>query len=145
MKISEPTKLWISRGCSSILGIVFLLAAFSKTNDPVEFHQQLQKISFLNYWQTGFVSALLPGLELVLGFLFLFRIYLIEVSVISTVLLTSFLIYAVFNLGKPAGGCGCIKLAVPVWFEITGWKVIIRDLLLMGMGLIVFKLEGRPK
>ena len=143
MKISETTKLWISRVCSTILGIVFLLAAFSKTNDPVEFHQQLQKISFLNLWQSGVISLLLPGLELVLGFFLLFRLYLAEVSLIATVLLISFLIYAILNLGKPASGCGCMKLAVPLWFEMTGWKVIVRDLVLVGMGIIALKIERK--
>lgn len=139
MKISETSKLWISRICSTILGIVFLLAAFSKTNDPVEFHQQLQKISFLNLWQTGIISLLLPGLELVLGFFLLFRLYLAEVSLIATVLLTAFLIYAILNLGKPASECGCMKLTVPLWFEMTGWKVIVRDVVLVGLAALGIK------
>lgn len=123
---------------SSFLGIVFLLAAFSKINDLVGFRSQLQDIIFLKPLHVGLISLLLPGFELVLGICLLFRMYWKETIFLSTLLLMFFLVYTILNKGNASSGCGCFKIQGTLLHQFAGWKTIVRDILFVVISAWLF-------
>jgi uncharacterized membrane protein YphA (DoxX/SURF4 family) len=96
---------------SVVLGIIFLLAAFSKIGDLEAFHKSLSTIGFLPYWVKGIAVLGLPGLELVLGTCLILRWSPRESAFLASCLLLGFLIFAMSSvLAGNSTGCGCFKI-----------------------------------
>lgn len=122
---------------SWFLGGILLVAAFSKTNNIVEFYEQLHKHNIFKE-SVGVIVFLLPGVELILGICLIFRIYWKEASLVSAILFILFLIYSVWNIENISNGCGCMKLAIPYQFKLNRWTVALRDIIFIAMSLYVF-------
>jgi hypothetical protein len=122
-----------------ILGLIFLLAAFSKIANLEEFSKTLDVVIFLPQWSKGLVILLLPGLELTLGLCLINRFYLREAGLLSSVLVMGFLAFGIYsNLTKHPSACGCFGAPMPTWLDPSGWWIVVRDLIFLGLGFICF-------
>lgn len=128
----------VARFAHFILGIVFLLAAFSKIGDLQDFFNTVQKIDFFSPLFKGLIVITIPGLELMLGMYMILRIAPQQSAFMATLLLLIFTMlecYLAYN-GKTSS-CGCIKLSFAGWLMVTGWWAVLRD-----FGLTLFSLIG---
>ena len=137
---------FLSRTMSISLGIIFLLAAFSKIEDLEWFHKSLQSIAFVPLWLDGIALFFIPGLEFTLGVYLIFLPKDREATFVAVVLLAFFLALSIYmNLTTKYAVCGCIKLAMPIWFKISGWEFVVRDSLILLLALFVFASNGRTQ
>lgn len=132
---------------STALGLVFLLAAFSKIGDLEAFHQALNRVTLLPLWVKGVAVLTLPGLELVLGLCLLARVSLRESALISFGLLLGFLGFSLFAVGTgQSGDCGCFRIKVPDGQEMSGWWMVARNAgFLLLAGCLLWKERATPK
>lgn len=138
---------WSAQIAAVILGVVFLLAAFSKIGDLAEFHLALGKLRFLPVWGCGLATLILPGLELTLGLCLLSQTARHETAFLATGLLLLFLGLSVHaSLTGTTSGCGCFKLPAPAWMNLSGKWVVARNAVFFAMSLLVLltPLEKRP-
>jgi uncharacterized membrane protein YphA (DoxX/SURF4 family) len=132
-------------GASIILGIIFLLAAFSKIGDLSAFHQSMQGISFLPVWIKGLSVLLIPGFELVLGICLITRYSPRESSLLALMLLVIFLFFGIYsNVVGHSSGCGCFKIKTPTWLQLTGWWIVARNIGFIALACMIFWLSSRP-
>ncbi|MDR1303890.1 MAG: hypothetical protein LBK76_01580 [Verrucomicrobiales bacterium] len=130
----------LSRCCTVILGVVFLTAAFSKIGDLESFHQAILKISFLPFWLQGLTVLTIPGLELAIGLSLLLPAYRHEGALLAAGLLILFLILGVImNITGNQSDCGCFKVSLPTWLNLSGWQVVGRNLLFLLLALVTFR------
>jgi uncharacterized membrane protein YphA (DoxX/SURF4 family) len=127
---------------SFVLGIIFLLAAFSKIGDLEAFHKSLQGIAFLPLWIKGLSVLFIPGFELTLGLCLLARFAPKETSLLAIVLLLLFLCFGIYsNLVGETSGCGCFKIKTPTWLQLSGWWIVARNLVFLALGLVILRAE----
>jgi triosephosphate isomerase len=125
---------FLSQACAIILGLVFLTAAFSKIGDLEAFHQSLGRIAFLPFWLQGLAVLTIPGLELVIGLSLLLPAYRREGALLAVGLLVLFLILGIIlNTTGHASDCGCFKITLPTWLNLSGWWIVARNLLFLLM------------
>lgn len=98
---------------ANLLAGVFLWAALSKLGAFGDFQRSLARTGLVPTWGLGFVSSMIPGVEIVLAFALSglrpdrVGLYLV------TALLTGFLVFQIYTatqvgwLGKVQGGCPC--------------------------------------
>jgi uncharacterized membrane protein YphA (DoxX/SURF4 family) len=123
---------------SWLLGIVFLLAAFSKIGGLKSYWNTLQALAFLPHELRVVAFLLLPGLELVLGTMLLMGKSPRETAGVTLVLLTLFLGLSVaLTLSGQRGGCGCFRLPSPKWLQWEGWVIVGRNSVLWLMGVVL--------
>jgi triosephosphate isomerase len=130
----------LSQVCAIILGIVFLTAAFSKIGDLEAFHQSLGGIAFLPFWLQGLAVLTIPGLELAIGLSLLLPAYRREGALLSVGLLVLFLILGIIlNITGNASDCGCFKISLPTWLNLSGWWIVARNALFLLMAGLVWQ------
>jgi hypothetical protein len=136
--VNRSSVLCITPICTFTLGIVFLLAAFSKIGDLGAFHDAVWNFAFLPIWVKGISILIIPGLELTLGIGLLFRFQTRETAIIASVLLLVFLAFGFYaNIVGQTSGCGCFHIKVPIWMQLSGWWIVVRNLVLFCLSLIV--------
>jgi uncharacterized membrane protein YphA (DoxX/SURF4 family) len=124
---------------SIILGLVFLLAAFSKIGELEAFRKSIHGIGFLPVWIKGLSVLFVPGLELVLGTCLLTRYALKETSLLTMIVLLIFLCFGVYsNLVGHQSGCGCFKIKTPTWLQLSGWWIVARNLGFLALAGLIF-------
>jgi len=117
------------------LGLVFLLAAFSKIGDLGSFSNVVEKMVYLPTFFKGLLILLLPGLELTLGLCLLTRFALNESVYLAAGLLAIFLLDSIYmNATNHHVDCGCFKSAVPL-LKLEGWWIAVRNLGLFVMSM----------
>lgn len=127
---------------STILGGVFIVAAFSKFSDLAKFYEDVKLVSFLPFPIDALVALTLPGLEMTLGIFFLVKNLLREVSLLAFMLLLVFTFYAVYNvLAGNAETCHCFKLPTFGGVKVSGWGVVVRDALFAGAAMTSYVLK----
>ena len=108
---------------SIFMGVIFLLAAFSKIGDLKEFEQSVHHVNFFPFWLAGAATLTIPGLELTLGLFLLSRFSPRETTLVTGSLLVFFLVVGIYaNLAGQGSGCGCFKIHTPTWLELSGWS-----------------------
>jgi hypothetical protein len=81
----------------------------------------------------------IPGLELTLGVCFICCFQVRETSVFAAVLLFFFLSLEFYaNIAGQTSGCGCFHITVPIWMQLSGWWILVRNLVLFCLSLIVY-------
>lgn len=129
----------VGHAAAFLMGVIFLLAAFSKIGDLLGFEQSVRHVSFIPFWLAGVAVLTIPGLELALGICLLFRFFPRETALIAAGLLVLFLGMGIYsNLAGQGSGCGCFKIQTPTWLELSGWWVVARNLLFLGMVGLIF-------
>ena len=117
-----------ARCCHFLIGVVFLLAAFSKIGDLEGFLNIIRTINFFPPLFKDFVVLIIPGLELMLGIYLLLRLSPQQSAIIATFLLLTFTALETYLARHGTiSSCGCIKLTFAKWLMATGWWAVIRD------------------
>lgn len=134
----------LARLAAISLGIIFLLAAFSKISDLSAFHKALVDMSFLPVWMKGMAVLLIPGLEVSLGIYLLAGFSPKQTALIASTLLVIFLGFGIYsNFLGHHNGCGCFKIALPIWLQLTGWWIVGRNIIFLALAGLIFWNENR--
>ena len=134
----------IERLFSLILGSVFLLAGFSKGGDLGGFYHALRQSDVLPVTLQGLAVLFIPGIELTVGACLICLSRCHEIRVASAALLGVFTI--IVSLIASSGthvGCGCINISIPIWFEMSGWIVLGRNIVLLSMSIFLLRRSRR--
>jgi len=120
----------------SILGIIFIVASINKIYDPKGFALIIQNYKILPPEMINFVAVTLPWLEAVCGFLLLTGCFVKGSALILDILLLIFIIALLINYNRGIDiSCGCFSLSSDGTKSI--FHYIIRDLILLGLGIVV--------
>ncbi|NJO82209.1 MAG: DoxX family membrane protein [Blastochloris sp.] len=120
-----------------LLGFLFVLAGATKLSNRTDFEQVVASYRLGGPTFAKLVSFSLPTTELAVGLLLLGGLFTPFATIVTWLLLATFLAIAVYNaITKKAGGCGCFGSLSVAEF---GWKsVAIRNfLLLVGAALML--------
>ena len=113
-----------------LLGFLFVLAGATKLSNRTDFEQVVASYRLGGPIFAKLISFSLPTIELAVGLLLLGGLFISFATILTWLLLATFLGIAVYNVAiKKAGGCSCFgSLSVAEY----GWKSIaIRNLLLL--------------
>lgn len=129
------------------VGLLFIFSGLIKANDPLGFGYKLQEyfevfhISFLNDYAPA-IAILLCTLEIVLGALLLLGFWsnIVAWGLLVLIIFFTFLtFYSAFF--EVVTSCGCFGDAIP----LTPWQSFTKDLILLTLIIIVFRLRGQLK
>lgn len=124
-----------------LTGVVFVFSGLIKANDPVGFGYKLQEyfhvlgLQFLNEYAVS-IAVVICSLEVLLGGLLLlgfWRKWVARGLLILILFFTFLTFYSAFF--EVVTSCGCFGDAIP----LTPWQSFIKDLILLGLILIIFK------
>lgn len=128
-----------------VVGGIFLISGLAKIADPVRFLLTLREFQLLPGTLESFLAVCLPWLEFLLGMCMVLGI-LHRTASLMIAGLNGFFIVAIGSV--MARGivvdCGCFGLLADVLHlpDLADGKAIIRNLVLMGMCLHVFRSEA---
>jgi hypothetical protein len=113
-----------------LLGFLFVLAGATKLSNRTDFEQVVASYRLGGPTLAKFISFSLPAIELTVGLLLLGGLFAPFATILTWLLLATFLAIAVYNAAtKKSGGSGCFGSLSVAEF---GWKSIaIRNLLLL--------------
>jgi hypothetical protein len=141
--MNPSLKFVLSGFCTLILSILFLLAAFSKIGDLAGFHHSLIQITFLPSLLQGLALLVIPGLELSIAICLIYHSTRREAALLAIGLLATFLIFGIIlNLTHSSSGCGCFKISLPTWLNLSGWWIVARNCLFLLMSILI--LQSKP-
>lgn len=125
---------------SVVLGLIFLYSGYSKLQPVIEtFEFTFVDIGIANWYTAPVIARLLIGLELFLGVLLVACYHLRRFTLPVTIgLLSFFVIYLAVQIAISgnSGNCGCFGERL----RMTPLQGIIKNLIMIGMALIVFVL-----
>lgn len=130
-----------------LVGLLFIFSGLIKANDPLGFGYKLQEyfevfhIGFLDNYSVA-IAILLCTLEIVLGALLLlgFRAEKVSRGLLVLIIFFTFLtFYSAFF--EVVTSCGCFGDAIP----LTPWQSFTKDLILLGLIIIIFIQRSRLK
>jgi uncharacterized membrane protein YphA (DoxX/SURF4 family) len=129
-----------------VVGGIFLVSGLAKIADPVRFMLTLREFQLLPGALESFLAVYLPWLEFLLGLCVLLGV-LHRTSALLIAGLNGFFIVAIGSV--MARGivvdCGCFGLLADILYlpDLADGKAIIRNLVLIGMCVYVFRSETR--
>jgi len=143
MKNQTENRTWrylVGRSAAILLGLIFLLAAFSKFGDLGEFQKALAMDYFIPLWLRGGAVLLIPGIELSIGVCLIVGGYGREAALIAAFLLFGFAGLGIYgDVTSNAHSCPCFKIHLPAWFDINvGRWVMARNLILIMFAFVSF-------
>ncbi len=124
-----------------ILGVTFLYSGIVKAADPMGFAQAIANYLILPDVMVNASAILLPWIEIVTGGSLLLGVLTRGGALVSSVLLSIFTCALLVSLIRGLDvACGCFSTSVEAG-SITG-LYILRDMVLLGMGIHVFFYEN---
>lgn len=129
--------------CQLVLGLLFVIAGFSKVLRPDEFAIILANYRLIPTQYIGIISILLPWIEFVAGSLLLLNIYRKKAVIVISSLLIIFILAISINLIKGIDfDCGCFS---PIPSDTNENKLvwIFRDIVMFSMGLLIILFDKR--
>ncbi len=131
--LSNPLLLGILK---LLLGFVFVVASLGKIIDPQGFAKDVYSYAILPSYLVPFFAVIIPWIEFIAGLLLMIDIYPKSNSLIINGLLLVFIIAIVIDVIRGIEiSCGCFDFLFPE--EKIGWATVIRDLILLVMGMII--------
>ena len=131
--LSNKWLLGILKFC---LGFVFVVASIGKIIDPQQFARDVYSYVLLPNAVVPLFAAIVPWIEFFAGILLMFDITPKSNSLIICGLLIAFIIAIAIDVARGIEiSCGCFDFLFPE--EKIGITTIIRDLILLIMGLII--------
>lgn len=136
--------LWISR---FFVGLLFIFSGLIKANDPKGFGYKLEEyfkvfnLSFLDDY-SAWIAVFICAFEIILGALLILGIARNKVAwglLILIVFFTFLTFYSAFF--EVVTSCGCFGDAIP----LTPWQSFIKDLVLLGFIIVIFKYRKQIK
>ncbi len=120
-----------------VLGAIFAFASIDKILHPGAFAQIVSNYQILPGDMINLAAIVLPWIELTIGLLLIFGVWLPGATMLTTLLLLTFFGTLMFNLARGINvHCGCFSTSVSGTPQ-TLWYVI-RDSLFLILGLSLF-------
>jgi uncharacterized membrane protein YphA (DoxX/SURF4 family) len=121
-------------------GIIFIYAAYDKLLNPLEFSQAVENYQLVNAALSKWIAIWLPFLELILGIMLLFNIWLVPGTIINVILNIVFTIavFSAYYRGLDIS-CGCFGKESGI---VTGSKVF-SNIMLLAISLFFYALVFR--
>ncbi len=122
-----------------VLGITFIVASYPKIEDPAGFAKILYGYAVFPEISINLLAIIVPFIELVIGFSIIMRLFPQSALIIINFLLAAFIVLISFNLLRGHEfDCGCFSMAGQTGIKYAV-MLLVRDLLLLGAGLFVWK------
>ncbi|HEX9949643.1 MAG TPA: MauE/DoxX family redox-associated membrane protein [Thermodesulfobacteriota bacterium] len=116
------------------LGTIFVYAGLVKIADPLGFALALYNYHILPSWTINPLAICLPWVEVIIGAGLLAGIMIPGGALVVSGMLAIFAVAIVVSLIRGLGiACGCFSTSVAA--EPITWLYVVRDLLLLGMGV----------
>jgi uncharacterized membrane protein YphA (DoxX/SURF4 family) len=116
------------------LGAIFVYAGLVKIADPLGFALALYNYHILPSWTINPLAICLPWVEVIIGAGLLAGIMIPGGALVVSGMLAIFAVAIVVSLIRGLGiACGCFSTSVAA--EPITWLYVVRDLLLLGMGV----------
>jgi uncharacterized membrane protein YphA (DoxX/SURF4 family) len=129
--LASPLLSLLFRWC---LGVIFVYAGLVKIVDPPGFAHALYNYHILPAWMINPLAICLPWIEVLAGASLLVGIMISGGALVVSGMLAVFAVAIVASLIRGLGvACGCFSTSATA--EPITWLAIVRDLLLLGMGL----------
>lgn len=127
-----------------IIGITFIWASYSKIENPQDFAKILYGYNLFPGWSINLIAIVLPFIELATGFSIIMRLYPRSALLIINALLVAFILLISFNLIRGHEfDCGCFSVAGQSG-KSSIIMFLVRDFILLGMGIFVWKKSKEP-
>jgi uncharacterized membrane protein YphA (DoxX/SURF4 family) len=129
-----------------LLGLIFILASIEKILNPADFAELVFNYQILPDTLINFTAVFLPWLEVLLGVLLIFGIWIPGALIIANLLLITFFSALIFNAARGLDiQCGCFSTSGGMPPHIN--RSIMRDAGFMVLALCLFYhvfLRGKP-
>ena len=138
--LRKPLCFWIRL----ILGGVFALASLDKIFHPLAFAKSISNYQILPEQLVNLVAIILPWVELILGALLIFGIWLPGAITLVNLLLAVFFTALVFNTARGLNvDCGCFTLSATE-SPSTTWYFIRDTFFLLLSGYLFYRTLVKP-
>ena len=132
---------WMAR---LILAAVFIYAAILKIGSPLDFADSIAAYQLLPAAAINILALGLPIFELVCGILVLTGLFLRVGTLGILAMLGIFTVAIITALIRGLNiDCGCF--GSHSWLDSSPWIALIRDLILIGLSLLVYRHQFRSK
>jgi putative oxidoreductase len=122
-----------------VLGITFIYASFHKIEDPAGFAKILYGYSIFPVFSINILAITIPFIELIAGFSIIMGMVPRSALLIINTMLLLFILAIGFNLLRGHQfDCGCFAVSNQA-STMTHISLLIRDLLLLGAGIFMWK------
>lgn len=120
-----------------ILGSIFIYASWDKLQHPADFALAVYNYQLLPKVCINVFAVILPWIELVCGVLLIIGLFRRGSILIVNMLLVAFVAAITINLYRGLDvGCGCFS--VGNINDRIGISLLVRDLVMMGMGFYIY-------
>jgi putative oxidoreductase len=116
------------------LGVIFVYAGFVKIADPLGFALALYNYHILPPWMINPLAICLPWVEVIIGASLLAGVMIPGGALVVSGMLVIFAVAIGISLIRGLDiACGCFSTSASA--EPITWLAVVRDLLLLGMGV----------
>jgi len=123
--------------CRLVLGVVFIISALGKLLDPQDFAHAAAAFRILPVQTVNLFAMVLPWVEMICGALLIVNRKLPAAALILATLNAMFIVAIVSAIARGLDiDCGCFSLSHA--HEIVGWGLVARDVVLLGMCMVVY-------
>ena len=131
--LGKPPLFW----CRLLLGMIFLLASVDKILHPAAFARMVYNYQILPDVLVNLTAVFLPWLEIVLGFLLIFGLWMPGAIAISNFLLMAFFCSLIFNAARGLDiHCGCFSTSTKIFVSTS--RYILRDIVFLVISFYLF-------
>ena len=124
-----------------ILAFVFIFSGVEKISDPASFSDAITNYKLFPLFTVNFIAVFVPWLELFVGALLLFGIWIKENALIVNALFGFFILIIAVALARGLDiNCGCFGTR---FAQKVGLEKIAENILLMIASYILFKFSGK--
>jgi uncharacterized membrane protein YphA (DoxX/SURF4 family) len=138
--LEKPLTFWVRL----VLGGVFVLASLDKILHPFAFAKNIGNYQILPDGLVNLMAIIVPWIELILGSLLIFGIWLPGAIVLVNLLLSVFFITLVFNMARGLNvDCGCFTHSVAESAS-TSWYLVRDTVFLLLGGYLFYRVLIKP-
>ncbi len=138
--VEKPLFFWIRL----VMGGVFVLASLDKILQPFAFAKSISNYQILPERLVNVAAIILPWVELILGFLLIFGIWLPGAILLINLLLAVFFTALVFNMARGLHvDCGCFTLGASERSS-TPWYLLRDTVFLLLAGYLFYQVLIKP-
>lgn len=126
-----------------IFGGIFIYSGLEKLFYPDEFSQAINNYYLFPVFLIKIITIFLPLIELNLGFLLIFKLFVRESALILSSLLIGFMfVVGIKALNGPIDDCGCFSPSSPL-STTNIYMLMLRDFSFLGLGIITIRSTGK--
>jgi|GEM_PF-3907029 hypothetical protein len=130
---------YLSTLCAKALGLLLILASFSKITDLAAFKTYLDSIDLLPTVISNLLLLLLPSAELVVGMGLLTKYAYSQIRVIAIVLFGGFFVFSILSFLGSAPPCHCFQSQGLERLFNSGIVLVIRNMVFFLMSVMAFQ------